>query len=98
MKRATHKHPHAAAVPAASEGSDIMPDTPLEQGAHGVLDPDLRHRMISEAAYYLYTERGSDDGYDLDDWLQAEEQIEHAIVSPERAMATEEASAPMEAE
>jgi hypothetical protein len=51
--------------------------------------------MISEAAYYLYTQRGYDDGYDLDDWLQAEEQIEHAIVNPERAMATEEASAPL---
>lgn len=98
MKRTTHKHPHAAPVPAASESDDVMPDTPFEEGAHGVLDPDLRHRMISEAAYYLYTQRGYDDGYDLDDWLQAEEQIEHAIVNPERAMATEEASAPVESE
>jgi Protein of unknown function (DUF2934) len=32
----------------------------------------LRHRVISEAAYYSYAQRGYADGYDLDDWLQAE--------------------------
>ena len=41
---------------------------PFEEGAHDALDPDLRHRLISEAAYYLYVERGYADGYDLDDW------------------------------
>ena len=96
MKRVTPKHPRPDAVPAAREDSDSMPDAPFEEGAHGVLEPDLRHRMISEAAYYLYTQRGYGDGYDMDDWLQAEAQIEQVIMYPERAMATEEASVPVE--
>ena len=59
------------------------PDQPFQEGAGDALDPDLRHRMISEAAYYLYQQRGYVDGYELDDWLQAEAQIDHvAIGSP----------------
>jgi hypothetical protein len=41
------------------------------------LDADLRHRLISERAYALYRERGYVDGYDLDDWLEAEAEIDH---------------------
>ena len=52
-------------------------DTPFEEGAHDAIDPDLRHRMISEAAYYMYQQRGYVDGYDVDDWLQAEAQVDH---------------------
>jgi hypothetical protein len=63
---------------------------PFEEGAHDAIDPDLRHRMISEAAYYLYVQRGYEDGYDLDDWLQAETQIDHIITNPARAEAIEE--------
>ena len=96
MKRAASKHPHLVAVPEASEDSGSMSDVPIEQSAHGTLDPDLRHRMISEAAYYMYTQRGYDDGYALDDWLQAEAEVEQLIMNPERAPATEEASAPQQ--
>jgi hypothetical protein len=96
MKRAASKHPHLVAVPDASEDSGSVSDASVEQGAQGTLDLDLRHRMISEAAYYLYTQRGYDEGYALDDWLQAEAEVEQLIMSPERAPATEEASAPQQ--
>ena len=56
------------------------PDQPFQEGAGDTLDPDLRHRMISEAAYYLYQQRGYADGYELDDWLQAEAQIDHVAI------------------
>ena len=46
------------------------------------LSADLRHRMISEAAYHLYTQRGYREGYDLDDWLEAEAQVDHVLVQP----------------
>ena len=59
-----------------------MPDTPFEEGVHDALDPDLRHRMISEAAHHLYAQRGYADGYDLDDWLQAEAQVDHMTTGP----------------
>ena len=56
------------------------PDQPFQEGAGDTLDPDLRHRMISEVAYYLYQQRGYADGYELDDWLQAEAQIDHVAI------------------
>ena len=85
------KHPHSAHTPPAS--NEDMPDMPFEEGAHDALDPDLRHRLISEAAYYLYVERGYAEGYDLDDWLQAETQIDHTILNPDRVAVSEEAEA-----
>ena len=63
-------------------------ETPFEEGAHDALDPDLRHRMISEAAYHRYARRGYADGYDLDDWLQAEAEVDHVAL---RAKETESA-------
>ena len=78
-------------IPVADDDSDVTPDMPFEEGVHDALDPDLRHRMISEAAYYLYAQRGYDDGYDLDDWLQAEAQIDHVIMNPDRGTVEEEA-------
>jgi DUF2934 family protein len=65
------------------ERDESAPETPFEEGAHDALDPDLRHRMISEAAYHLYAQRGYTDGYDLDDWLQAEAQVDHTTLTPD---------------
>ena len=58
------------------------PDQPFAEGAHDALDADLRHRMISETAYHLYTERGYAEGYDVDDWLQAEAAVDHLLLNP----------------
>jgi hypothetical protein len=33
--------------------------------------------MISEAAYALYAQRGYVDGYDVEDWLAAEAEVDH---------------------
>lgn len=35
--------------------------------------------MISEAAYQLYLERGYVDGLELDDWLEAENEVERRL-------------------
>jgi hypothetical protein len=67
-------------------------DMPFVEGADDSLDPDLRHRMISEAAYYLFTQRGYADGYEVDDWLQAEAQVDHVAMKRESNSAMEEAS------
>ena len=37
-------------------------------------DSDVQER-ISFRAYELYQKRGEKDGHDIDDWLQAEEEI-----------------------
>lgn len=72
------------------------PVQPVDGSSHAAFDPDLRHRMISEAAFYLYTQRGYAEGYDFDDWLTAEAQIDDLLMNPEREDEME-ASAPLAA-
>ena len=68
-------HPHSVPIIAVDE-ADVVPDQPFAEGAQDAIDADLRHRMISEAAHRRYAQRGYADGYDLDDWLQAEAEAE----------------------
>jgi Protein of unknown function (DUF2934) len=64
----------------ASEPSE----PPLPKGAQGEIDPEVRHRMISEAAYRNYEHRGYVEGYELEDWLQAEAEVDRQLGGPER--------------
>jgi hypothetical protein len=57
------------------------PDQPFAEGAQDEIDADLRHRLISEAAYGLHEARGYAEGYDLDDWLQAEAAVDHLLLN-----------------
>jgi hypothetical protein len=54
-------------------------DAPIDEDAKGEIGSELRHRMISEAAYQLYAERGYVDGLELDDWLQAEAEVDRRL-------------------
>jgi hypothetical protein len=38
-------------------------------------DEEQRHRMIEEAAYFIAEHRGFRQGFQLDDWLAAEAEI-----------------------
>lgn len=38
-----------------------------------------RRQMIAEAAYFRYQERGYEAGYDVDDWLDAEREIDRLL-------------------
>jgi hypothetical protein len=59
-----------------------MPDQPFAVGPASEIDPELRHRMISETAYHHYVERGYTEGGDLEDWLQAEAEVDHLLLNP----------------
>ena len=52
---------------------------PVPQG--GVWVPEEREHMISEAAYYLAERRGFSPGNEMEDWLQAETEIDSLIQS-----------------
>ena len=80
MRRIPVQHPATTPNLRTSE-DDRAPDQPFEEGAHDILSTDLRHRMISEAAYNLYTERGYRDGFELDDWLEAEARVDHLLLN-----------------
>ena len=76
----TGEHPPSVTIfESAAETGDAL-DQPFEEGSHDQIDPDLRHRLISEAAFELYKQRGYESGYELDDWLQAEAQVDHLLL------------------
>lgn len=75
-------HPHSVANLAEVAEIDRVPDQPFAEGIEDGLDADLRQRMISERAFRLYCERGGAEGYDLDDWLQAEAEVDHLLLNP----------------
>jgi len=72
-------HPHSVPI-IDVEAPEVTSEQPFAEGAHDAIDADLRHRMISEAAYRRYAQRGYADGYDLDDWLQAEAEVDHLLL------------------
>jgi len=89
-----HRHPsrsreHARSVAVLeSPLDDPTPDQPFVEGAQDSIDPDLRHRLISEAAYRRYVDRGYADGYDVDDWLSAETEVDHLLANPPDELAS----------
>jgi hypothetical protein len=65
------KHPHVVATLAAE-----LVDAELIAPA---LEPEVRYRMVSEAAYHRYLDRGCEDGFDVDDWLAAEAEVDRQL-------------------
>jgi len=97
-KASTHKggrnarpaaHPRDVPILGPETDEERDPDQPFEEGVGDSIDPDLRQRMVSETAYRLYLDRGCADGYELDDWLQAEAAIEHVLLNPKTPGASE---------
>ena len=80
---------HAAAPPLRRHSRDIptlgaddeAPDQPFAQGIADELDPDLRHRLISEAAFHRQVERGYNSDYEDDDWRDAEGAVDHLVLN-----------------
>jgi hypothetical protein len=60
--------------PKVSEGTELS-------------DTDLLRRRIAMRAYQLYEDRGYVNGFDLQDWLQAEREILGQVEQPEKAAA-----------
>jgi len=81
MARPKRRHDTRVAATLLPVDSESTLDMPFEEGLRDQLDPNLRQRMISEAAYSLYAQRGYVDGYDVDDWLQAEEHVDHVLLN-----------------
>jgi hypothetical protein len=81
--RGAHPAAHPREVPILNPeiDEDQDPDQPFEEGVRDSIDPDLRQRMVSETAFRLYQERGCVDGYELDDWLQAEADVDHLLLN-----------------
>ena len=73
-----YAHPRPVALQERDEG---LTETPFAAGKDDSLDSNLRHRLISERAYARYCNRGYADGYDLDDWLEAQAEVDHFLLT-----------------
>lgn len=62
----------ATRVASARKPSGTRPASP---------DKHAREEMIRTAAYLLAEQRGFCPGKELDDWLEAERQVEHAMAN-----------------
>jgi hypothetical protein len=67
-----------AAVAATSSGAARSDPAPAAR-----IDPVARHRLIAEVAYARYAARGYVTGHELDDWLQAEADVDRRLLSAE---------------
>lgn len=79
---ARSSHPQSVAILETDALPPLAPDQPFVEGHADTIDPELRHRMISAAAFRMYEARGYADGYDVDDWLSAEAEVDHLLQTP----------------
>lgn len=59
-------------------------EQPFTEGAGDTLDADLRHRLISETAFHHLEDRGFAEGSELEDWSDAEAEVDHTLIEPSR--------------
>jgi hypothetical protein len=83
MQQSDKSSKNATTVRKAS-GAAVQPDRSVESVGGHTNDLDLRRRLIREAAYHRYAERGYSDGHDVDDWLQAEAAVDDALANSKR--------------
>ena len=72
------KKPAATRAAVRNAAADSRRPAPRrrESAPNNPMTPDERCRMIAEAAYLRAERRGFDSGSELDDWLEAEAEID----------------------
>ena len=83
-KTAPHRLRHQPrSVPVLQgDAEDPAPDQPFKEGAGDALSADLRHRLISETAFHHLAERGFEEGNEVEDWTEAEGEVDHTLLNP----------------
>jgi len=78
--RRPNRKPPIPVAPDAGNAEAGIASKPAPLPAQGrIVDPDARQMMIAEAAYYLAEKRGFVPGGELQDWIDAEAQIEACL-------------------
>ena len=73
-KRPATKPKVATSIVPVPSDSAAIPAAPFTE-------PDRRHAMISDAAYFLAEQRDFCPGHELEDWLTAEREIDYSLNS-----------------
>lgn len=72
-------------TPAAKKPAARKKPAPVPGSGNAVqLSPEERSRYVSEAAYFIAERRGFAAGSDVEDWLQAESEIDHMLAGTTR--------------
>lgn len=66
-------------TPAATTGTQRRSPRGRKSTTSGAVNPEQRHRMIAEAAYYIAEQRGFNGGDSVRDWLLAENEIDRRL-------------------
>lgn len=74
-KRSTKGNALPAGLDALPAGLDALPSS---RSAPTLLDPDVRRMRVEFAAYLRAEQRGFVPGHELEDWLAAEADVDHA--------------------
>lgn len=72
-------------MPRPSRTAQTKPEAPNVTW-HGYHTVEERETMIREAAYFRYLEHGCCDGHDVEDWLEAEVEIDHGAAESIQAL------------
>jgi hypothetical protein len=75
-------HPRALArspKSALAAGPAVAPNSIVTRAA-AFIEPERRTAMVAECAYYRAEKRGFEAGYELDDWLAAEVEIDRKLL------------------
>jgi hypothetical protein len=62
------------------QATSTRPETEEVPVGNSALTEEIRHR-----AYEIYLERGKRSGHDVDDWLQAEQELERVVLGRAKA-------------
>jgi len=73
---ATKRNPQPDPATAGDASAEGAPDAPATEARVWQDDPETREALIRLAAYSFYERRGFIDGHELEDWLQAEMEID----------------------
>ena len=78
--------PPAAATPDPAGNASLEPNSIV---GHSVafIEPDRRRAMIAEAAYFRAERRGFECGHELEDWYEAESEIDGMLARGEIPLA-----------
>jgi len=64
----------------AGQEDDVTQGSPSPAFSEpSTVEAEIRNRMVAEAAYYRAEARGFSDGYELEDWLDAEAEVDMTI-------------------
>jgi len=75
------------AVALKKTGGPVKNQNPNSPEETELSDTALLRRLFARRAYQLYEARGCLDGFDLQDWLQAEREVLEQLTEPEQAAA-----------